>query len=267
MSCAPPQSPSDLVAVLLGAQVLLLGSPQEVSRVDALLAYPSTSRTISYLCCIASNCGEIVECVDRINKATVAIIGCGGIGSLSALLLAGAGIKTFYLADPDIIEKSNLNRQLVWEAGDIGKAKVSVLKRALSRRFCGLTIRSTRLILDSEEKFDKVLRGATTAVITADHPLGVGRIAADACHRLGVTAIDGGYLFDESVVTLASSGEAIGAWSKLPGGIAPSYGPTNVEIAAILSNIAILSIGGIRKVVPTSFTWKNSTFPKACVAS
>ena len=49
----------------------------------------------------------------RLLKANVLIAGAGGLGSVAGLYLAGAGIGTLGLADDDIVELSNLQRQIV----------------------------------------------------------------------------------------------------------------------------------------------------------
>ena len=59
------------------------------------------------------------------------IVGCGGIGSSICMLLAGAGVRNFYLVDSDVIEKSNLNRQFFWVLSDFGEKKIYTLKMHL----------------------------------------------------------------------------------------------------------------------------------------
>ena len=59
-------------------------------------------------------------------KRTVAIAGCGGLGSNAAVALARAGIGNLVIADPDIVELSNLNRQYYF-LDDVGKRKTDAL--------------------------------------------------------------------------------------------------------------------------------------------
>jgi saccharopine dehydrogenase-like NADP-dependent oxidoreductase len=57
---------------------------------------------------------------------TVHIIGCGGVGTWAALMLAMAGVKNLHLYDDDAIDESNLNR-LPYPDAYIGKSKTKVL--------------------------------------------------------------------------------------------------------------------------------------------
>ena len=67
----------------------------------------------------------------KIMKAKVAIVGMGGRGCPAATSLGAAGIGTLNIIDGDTVDLSNLHRQHLYQAGDIGKEKVSVAKRAL----------------------------------------------------------------------------------------------------------------------------------------
>ncbi|MFX1515556.1 MAG: ThiF family adenylyltransferase [Promethearchaeota archaeon] len=62
----------------------------------------------------------------KIKQSTVTLVGLGALGSVAAASLAMAGVGTLILIDMDTIELSNLNRQLFYRIGDIGKPKVKV---------------------------------------------------------------------------------------------------------------------------------------------
>lgn len=68
---------------------------------------------------------------EKLTRSTVAVAGCGGIGSNAAVALVRAGIGRIIIADMDIIEASNLNRQYYF-ADEIGNKKVFTLKSRLN---------------------------------------------------------------------------------------------------------------------------------------
>jgi adenylyltransferase/sulfurtransferase len=69
---------------------------------------------------------------EKIKNARVLIIGSGGLGGISAAYLAAAGVGYLRICDNDRVELSNLNRQILFTAGDIGKPKASLLAEKLS---------------------------------------------------------------------------------------------------------------------------------------
>jgi molybdopterin/thiamine biosynthesis adenylyltransferase len=67
----------------------------------------------------------------RLSRATVALIGAGGVGAPAALYLAAAGVGALRLIDPDTVSLSNLQRQVLFDTADVGHPKVEVAERRL----------------------------------------------------------------------------------------------------------------------------------------
>lgn len=66
-----------------------------------------------------------------LRAARVLIIGAGGLGAPASLYLAAAGVGVIGLADPDAVSLSNLQRQVLYATGDVGRAKVDVAAERL----------------------------------------------------------------------------------------------------------------------------------------
>jgi molybdopterin/thiamine biosynthesis adenylyltransferase len=70
---------------------------------------------------------------EKINQATVAIIGVGGLGSLVAELLCRMGVGTLLLCDDDVVADHNLSRQHLYTLADIGEQKTHAAKKQLEQ--------------------------------------------------------------------------------------------------------------------------------------
>ena len=64
--------------------------------------------------------------IEKLQKATVMVVGCGAVGSFAIEALARTGVGNIIIVDSDAIEESNINRQIFATDTTIGKAKVDV---------------------------------------------------------------------------------------------------------------------------------------------
>jgi adenylyltransferase/sulfurtransferase len=92
------------------------------------------------------------------------VIGLGGLGCPAALALARAGVGTIGLVDPDVVDVSNLPRQLLYDDGDVGRAKVDAAAERLGAIAPATRIVATRALFTAEDAgrlrdFDVVLDG------------------------------------------------------------------------------------------------------------
>ena len=69
------------------------------------------------------------EAVERLEQATVAVFGLGGVGSYTAEALARAGVGRLILVDGDTVSDSNRNRQLIALCSTVGQPKAEVMAR------------------------------------------------------------------------------------------------------------------------------------------
>ncbi len=67
----------------------------------------------------------------KLGEGRVMVVGVGGLGSASVTLLAMAGVGELLIVDYDVVETSNLNRQILYREKDVGKMKVEVAKKRI----------------------------------------------------------------------------------------------------------------------------------------
>lgn len=72
-----------------------------------------------------------IEAQQKLQRASVLIVGLGGLGAPAALWLAAAGVGRLLLADDDTLHISNLQRQILYRSADCGKAKAPLAQYQL----------------------------------------------------------------------------------------------------------------------------------------
>ena len=68
---------------------------------------------------------------ERLKQAKVLVVGAGGLGSPMLLYLAAAGVGQIGIIDDDVVDLSNLQRQVLYTVDDIGQPKVEIAKRRM----------------------------------------------------------------------------------------------------------------------------------------
>ena len=94
----------------------------------------------------------------RLRAAKVLVIGAGGLGSASIPYLAGAGVGMNGVGDDDVVELSNLHRQVAHGTADIGRAKVDSIADTVRAIDPGIRVETHRLRLASHNALDIVAR-------------------------------------------------------------------------------------------------------------
>jgi len=103
---------------------------------------------------------------EKLKHAIVGIAGCGGLGSTIAVALARSGIGSLILADFDVVEPSNLNRQQFF-IDQIGMHKVEALRQTIQRVNPNVTIRLFQGMV-TEDNCADVFAGASVIVEAFD---------------------------------------------------------------------------------------------------
>src|SRR5512142_2923514 len=101
----------------------------------------------------------------RLANARVLVVGAGGLGSPALLYLAAAGVGTLGIVDADVVDASNLQRQVIHGQADVGRAKVDSAADRIAEVNPHVTVRRHAVHLDSSNAreilggYDLVLDG------------------------------------------------------------------------------------------------------------
>lgn len=108
------------------------------------------------------------EGIEKLKKAKVAVFGIGGVGSFVVEGLVRAGIGNFVLVDKDIVDITNLNRQIIATRKTVGKPKVEVAKERILEinPDTNVEIHQKFFMPDSEEILDNTIDYVVDAVDT-----------------------------------------------------------------------------------------------------
>ncbi|MHA2314101.1 MAG: HesA/MoeB/ThiF family protein [Candidatus Hermodarchaeia archaeon] len=101
--------------------------------------------------------------MQRIHQARVAVVGIGGLGSVSARQLTSLGVGLVRVVDRDIVEVSNLQRQLLYTVNDIGTPKVEVAMKRLNVLNSDVTLEALALSV-TEATADRVVEGMDVVI-------------------------------------------------------------------------------------------------------
>jgi sulfur-carrier protein adenylyltransferase/sulfurtransferase len=124
-----------------------------------------------------------LEGQSKLKSASVLIVGAGGLGTPSATYLAAAGVGRIGIVDFDVIEKSNLHRQVLYSEADVGKSKAEVAKRRLLEINPNVSIDVHKVKLDSSNALD-ILKGYDIVMDGTDN-FPTRYLVNDVCVLLG----------------------------------------------------------------------------------
>lgn len=95
-----------------------------------------------------------VDGQEKLKKGSVLCIGAGGLGSPAALYLAAAGVGTIGIVDFDVVDYSNLQRQVIHGTSDVGRSKLASAKDRLLELNPHITIETYETALSSKNALD-----------------------------------------------------------------------------------------------------------------
>lgn len=90
------------------------------------------------------------EAMTRLATTRVAIFGVGGVGGYALEALVRSGVGSIYIADPDTVSESNINRQIIATSSTVGRYKVDVAKERAKEINPNVKINAERIFYSAE---------------------------------------------------------------------------------------------------------------------
>jgi len=141
----------------------------------------------------------------KLLESKILVIGAGGLGSPTALYLAAAGVGTLGIIDHDIVDISNLQRQILHGTSDVGQSKVVSAKATLNEINPDVEIVMYQQRLSSENVFQ--LFEDYDLVIDGCDNFPTRYLINDACVMMGKPNIHGSIFQFEGQVTIFYPGK------------------------------------------------------------
>ena len=127
-----------------------------------------------------------------LKRARVAVVGIGGLGSPVALYLAAAGVGTLGLIDFDVVDVSNLQRQVLFGSADVGRPKVAAAAERLQQANPHVVLEPHPVQLTSANALE--ILGAYDVVVDGTDNFPTRYLVNDACVLLGKPYVYGSIL-------------------------------------------------------------------------
>ncbi len=105
----------------------------------------------------------------KLQNSSILLIGAGGLASSAAFYLAAAGVGVLGIMDDDVVDKSNLNRQILHFPDKIGKPKVDSARETLEKFNPDVTINPYKLRFTSEKQLEKLIKPYDLVVDCTDN--------------------------------------------------------------------------------------------------
>ncbi|MBT0731655.1 HesA/MoeB/ThiF family protein [Rosenbergiella nectarea] len=135
----------------------------------------------------------------KIESSSVTIIGCGGIGTNLAYYLSTSGVGSITLVDDDVVEVSNLTRQVLFSESDIGLDKAEVVKREILKRNSEVKVSVKRMEITSKDSLSELDR-TDLYIVSADSPFQLMDWINQYCVDNHQAYVNIGYVNDISVI-------------------------------------------------------------------
>ena len=167
----------------------------------------------------------------KLLEASVLMLGAGGLGSPAALYLAAAGVGHIGIVDMDVVDDSNLQRQILHNVDRIGERKVDSAKKTLTAINPDVDIRTYDVRLDASNIME-ILVGYDVVVDGADN-FPSRYLLNDASVKLGVPVVHGSIFRFEGQVTVFDPRDGVTYRDMLPEPPPPEFAPSCAEAGVL----------------------------------
>jgi molybdopterin/thiamine biosynthesis adenylyltransferase/rhodanese-related sulfurtransferase len=139
----------------------------------------------------------------KLLQSRVLLIGAGGLGSPAALYLASAGVGCIGIAERDVVEWSNLHRQILFHETDVGRSKLEVARKRLYDLNRQVRVEMIEGGIRPDNACEVVAR--YDLVLDGSDNFGTRYLVNDACRLQGIPLIHGGIDRFSGMVTLLNA--------------------------------------------------------------
>ena len=173
----------------------------------------------------------------KLLRAKLLLVGAGGLGSPAALYLAAAGVGTLGIVDHDVVDRSNLQRQILHTDARVGASKVASARQTIEALNPAVKVIGHEAHLTSEN-VEEIFGGYDLVVDGSDN-FPTRYLVNDACVKLGLPNVHGSVYRFEGQVTVF--------WPRYPGRPGPCYRclypePPPAEFAPSCAEAGVLGV-------------------------
>ena len=141
----------------------------------------------------------------KLMQSKALIVGAGGLGSPSAVYLALAGVGTIGIVDFDVVDLSNLQRQILHHTGDVGRPKLESARDNILAYNPDVDVVLHEVRLESDNAMD-IISQYDLVVNGADN-FATRYLVNDACYLLSKPLVDGSILIFDGQTTVFMPGQ------------------------------------------------------------
>ncbi len=167
----------------------------------------------------------------KLLDSKVLLLGAGGLGSPAALYLAAAGVGTIGIVDMDVVDQSNLQRQIIHNLDRIGDRKVDSAKKSITLLNPDVNVIAHDTRLDASNVVE-ILSGYDLVIDGADN-FPVRYLLNDASLKVGVPVVHGSIFRFEGQVTVFSPHDGPCYRCMLPEPPPPELAPSCAEAGVL----------------------------------